>query len=143
MRSSASIEDMQKKNRIIFTDQQSWLPIVIHECSKYQEQWVLSRQVFEIVGAIVVHYDFLELSFPEQFFAFASGREIGESSLPQLESTSVEAIRAVNVDGTAYVIDVVQYKRPAIQNHWWNGGGPFEMHETLGEVAGGDDTGLT
>lgn len=103
---------------------------------------MLSGQVFQIVGAIVVHYDFLELSFPEQLFALASGREIGESGLPQLESASIETIRAVDVDGTAYVIDVVQYKRSAIQNHWWNGGGSFEMHETLGEVAGGDDAGL-
>lgn len=98
--------------------------------------------MFQVVGAVVVHYDFLELSLPEQLFALASSCEISESSLPQLESASVEAIRAVDIDGTAYMIDVVQYKRSAIQNHWRNGGGSFEMHETLGEVAGGDDAGL-
>lgn len=63
--------------------------------------------MLQIVGAIVVHYDFLELSLPEQLFALASVCEIGEGGLPQLESASVEAIRAVDVDGTAYVIDVV------------------------------------
>lgn len=68
---------------------------------------MLSRQVFQIVGTIVVHYDFLKLSLPEQLFALASSCEIGESGLPELESASVEAIRAVDVNGTAYVIDVV------------------------------------
>lgn len=104
---------------------------------------MLSGQVLQVVGAVIIHYDFLELSLPEQFFALASGCEIGESGLPQLESAPVEAIRAVDVDGTAYVIDVVQYKRSAVQNHGRNGGGSLdEMHETLGEVVGGDDAGL-
>lgn len=103
---------------------------------------MLSGQVFQVVGAIVVHYDFLVLSLPEELFALAHGCEIGESGLPQLEPASVKAIRAVDVDGTADVIDVVQYKRSAIQNHWRNGGGSFEMRETPGEVVGGDDAGL-
>jgi len=100
---------------------------------------MLSGQMLQFVGAVVVHYDFLELSLPKQLFALANGCEIGEGGLSLLESASVEAIRAVDVDGTAYVIDVVQYKWSAIQNHWRNGEGSLEMHETLGEIAGGDD----
>lgn len=98
--------------------------------------------MLQVVGAVVVYYDFLELSLPEQLFALASGSEIGEGGLPQLKSASVEAIRAVDVDGTAYVINIVQYEWSAIQNHRRNGGGSLEMHETLGEVVGGDDAGL-
>ena len=124
------------------TDQQSRFSIIIHKGGEHQKQWMLCGQMLEVIGAVIVHYDFLELSSPEQLFALASGRKIGESGLSQLQSASVETIRAVDVDSAAYMIDVVQYKRSAVQNHRRNGGGSLETRETLSEIAGSDDAGL-
>lgn len=68
---------------------------------------MLNGQMLQVIGAVIVHYNFLKLSPPEQLFALASSCEIGESSFPQLESASVETIRAVNVDCAAYMIDII------------------------------------
>lgn len=101
---------------------------------------MLGRQMFQVVGAIVVHHNFPKLPLPEQLFALAGGREIGERGFAQLQPTPVEPIRAVDIDGAAHVIDVVQYKRSAVEDHW--SGGPLDR-ETLGQVAGSDNTSLT
>lgn len=99
--------------------------------------------MLQVIGAVIVHYDFLELSSPEQLFALASGCEISESSLPQLKSASVKTIRAVDVESATYMIDIIQYKRSAVQNHRRRvGGGSLETRETLSEIAGSDDAGL-
>lgn len=132
-----------RKSRRALTDQQGRLPIVVHERSEHQEQRVLGGQVFQVVGAVVVHHDLPELPFPKQLLALAGGREVGEGGLTQLQPASIEPIRAVDVDGTADVIDVVQYERSAVEDHRSDGGRSLGQGETLGQIAGSDDTGFT
>jgi len=56
---------MIEKNRTVLTDQQSWLPVIVNERCEYEEQRMLGRQMFQVVGAVIVYYDLLELSPPE------------------------------------------------------------------------------
>jgi len=123
------------------TDQQSWLPIVVDERREHQEQRMLGRQMLQVVGAVIVHYDLLQLSPPEQLLALASRHEISEGGLAELEPTPVETIRTVDVDGAAHVIHVVQDKRSAVEDDRRGGGGSrdLEMRETMGQVVGSDD----
>lgn len=101
---------------------------------------MLGIQVFQIVGAIVVHYDVLELPSSEQLFALASGREIGEGGLSQQESAPVEAVRTVDVESTADVIGIVLYKCSAVEDHRRLDGELLgETHEALGKIVGTDD----
>lgn len=97
------------------TDKKSRFPIIVDESAKYKEERMLNGQVLEIGGAVVVDDDLAVVSASEYVLALPGGDEIGEGGLSELEPPSVESVRAVDIDGAANVVDVVDDERPTVE----------------------------
>ena len=75
---------------------------------------MLSGQMFKVDGTIIVNYHLPIKSSPQYILALPGGGQVSQRGLALLQASTIEPIGAVDVDGTAHVVNIVERERPAI-----------------------------
>lgn len=73
--------------------------------------------MFQLGGAIIVNHDLSVMSLSENVLALSGCREVGQGGFSQLQTTSIETIGTIDVNGISDMIDVVENERTTIEEH--------------------------